>query len=294
MKRLIKAGATNQSLDLFVLDSSATDGSGLTGVTATTTSLACYYRVQPTGKATVLALVANSATGAHTDGGFAVIDGTNMPGWYRLDLHDTVVANTGMASLVVRGAASMAPVPIELQMVSFDPDDGVRLGLTSLPNAAADAAGGLPISDAGGLDIDTKLANTNEVTVARMGALTDWINGGRLDLLLDAIPTTAMRGTDNAALASVCTEARLAELDAANLPADVDAILLDTAEIGAAGAGLTAIPWNASWDAEVQSECTDAINALFTFTVAGLCDSNAKNMNDVAITGAGTAADPWT
>lgn len=31
----------------------------------------------------------------------------------------------------------------------------------------------------------------------------------------------AMRGTDNAALASVCTEARLAELDPVNLPADV-------------------------------------------------------------------------
>ena len=58
---------------------------------------------------------------------------------------------------------------------------------TALPAAAADAAGGLPISDAGGLDLDTKLANTNEVTAARMGALTDWINGGRLDLILDII-----------------------------------------------------------------------------------------------------------
>ena len=39
----------------------------------------------------------------------------------------------------------------------------------------------------------------DEITSARMATLTDWINGGRLDLLLDAIPTTAMRGTDNAA-----------------------------------------------------------------------------------------------
>lgn len=31
--------------------------------------------------------------------------------------------------------------------------------------------------------------------------------------------------------------------------------------IGAAGAGLTAVPWNAAWDAEVQSEATDALNA---------------------------------
>lgn len=58
---------------------------------------------------------------------------------------------------------------------------------TALPNAVADAAGGLVISDAGGLDIDTQLAATNEITAARMGALTDWINGGRLDLILDII-----------------------------------------------------------------------------------------------------------
>lgn len=72
----------------------------------------------------------------------------------------------------------------------------------------------------------------------------------------------AMRGTDSAALASVATETRLAELDAANIPSDVDAILVDTAEIGAAGAGLTAIPWNAAWDTEVQSEVDDALKVL--------------------------------
>jgi len=41
---------------------------------------------------------------------------------------------------------------------------------------------------------------------------------------ISAIPTTAMRGTDSAALASVCTETRLAELDAGNLPTDIAAI----------------------------------------------------------------------
>jgi len=58
---------------------------------------------------------------------------------------------------------------------------------TALPAAAANAAGGLPISTAGSLDLDAKLANTNEVTAARMGALTDWIDGNRLDLLLDSV-----------------------------------------------------------------------------------------------------------
>ena len=53
---------------------------------------------------------------------------------------------------------------------------------TALPAAAADAAGGLPISDAGGLDMDAILADTNELQ-------GDWVNGGRLDLLIDGIKT---------------------------------------------------------------------------------------------------------
>ena len=44
--------------------------------------------------------------------------------------------------------------------------------------------------------------STDRLTAVRAAVLTDWINGGRLDLLLDAIPTT-MVGTDNAFLASV-------------------------------------------------------------------------------------------
>jgi len=76
---------------------------------------------------------------------------------------------------------------IEGVVVAYDPYDAVRAGLTSLPNAAANAAGGLPVSAAGGLLLDTKLENTNEITAARMAVLTDLINGGRLDLLIDAI-----------------------------------------------------------------------------------------------------------
>lgn len=47
----------------------------------------------------------------------------------------------------------------------------------------------------------------------------------------------------------------------AQLWTKINDVLADTAEIGAAGAGLTAVPWNAAWDAEVQSECADAIAA---------------------------------
>lgn len=45
-------------------------------------------------------------------------------------------------------------------------------------------------------------------------------------------------------------------------------------DIGVAGAGLSAVPWNAAWDAEVQSEVEDGLNALgFTATVSGRIDA---------------------
>ena len=42
---------------------------------------------------------------------------------------------------------------------------------------------------------------------------------------------------------------------------DLATIEAVTTAIGATGSGLSAIPWNAAWDAEVQSECADALTA---------------------------------
>jgi hypothetical protein len=47
----------------------------------------------------------------------------------------------------------------------------------------------------------------------------------------------------------------------ASVSADIAAIEAQTDDIGAAGAGLTAVPWNPAWDAEVESEVTDALTA---------------------------------
>lgn len=58
------------------------------------------------------------------------------------------------ANLTVSGAID---VHLDWEVVSVNRNNAVRFGLSALPNAAADASGGLPISDAGGLDLDAKL-----------------------------------------------------------------------------------------------------------------------------------------
>ncbi len=66
------------------------------------------------------------------------------------------------------------------------------------------------------------------------------------------------------------------------IDSNVGAILVDTAEIGAAGAGLTAVPWNSTWDPEVQSECADALVAYDPATgaeIAALNDLSAAEVN---------------
>jgi hypothetical protein len=236
MGRIIKAGSTDQSIEIYIIDSS--DGTPETGVVFDTAGIDLKYRREG---ATVVSiteadLVTPALDDAHADGGFLAIGN----GSYRLDLPDAAVA-AGADSVVVFGTVTgMIVLPVTIQLVDVDLQDTIRAGLTALPAAAADAAGGLPISDAGGLDIDAKLAATNEVTAARMGALTDWIDGGRLDLLLDAIlldtGTTIDDLVDD-------LESRLGTPSDLGSGASIAANLADieaqTDDIGVAGAGLT-------------------------------------------------------
>lgn len=196
MKLNILKGSTDVTVYVFVQDSSSTTGAGLTGLLFNTASLAATF-ARPLTAAASLTLVTQTVTGAHTDGGFVEVSSSLLPGVYRLDLSDTIIAS-GVDSVVamLKGAANMAPLPLEIQLVSYDPNDAADLGLSNL----------------------------NATVSSRMAEASIDTTGGKVD---GVIANDDMRGTDSAALASVCTESRLAELDAANLPTDVAAI--DTA-----------------------------------------------------------------
>lgn len=270
---IVKKGSTDRSVPLAIVDSG--DGTPETGVVFNTSGIDLWYRREGEAVTSVTEATLAALTTAHTDGGFLHVG----HGVYRFDLPDAAFA-TGANYVDIGGTVTgMVVFGGRVRLVDYDPENAVRLGLTALPNAAADAAGGLPISDAGGLDLDAKLAATNEVTAARMGALTDWINGGRLDLLLDAaLADTNELQTDwaNGGRLDLILDARASQTSVDTIDDFLDA------EIAAILAAV---------DTEVAAIKTQTDK--LTFTVANQLDANIQSINDASLTGDGTSGTPW-
>jgi hypothetical protein len=142
--KLIKAiGATSEIWQIFIMDSSSSTGAGLAGLVFNSAGLTAYYHRDTDTTATAITLV-TMTVGTFTSSGFKEIDATNMPGWYQFCPPNAALASGAKScGFHLKGATNMAPLPIEVQLVAYNPEDAVRLGLTALPNAAAEAAGGL-------------------------------------------------------------------------------------------------------------------------------------------------------
>jgi len=184
-KREILAGVADQTIDLFIQDSSSTIGAGLAALAFNSASLVCYYRKGATGAATQLTLATQTVAGAHSDGGFVLINDTTMKGVYRLDLSDTMVATAGMLTIYLYGAANMAPVVAEIEVVSVNKFDAVRMGMTALPNAAAEAAGGLYTRGTGAGQINQAANGQVDANVTH-AAGTAWASGAITSSVLAA------------------------------------------------------------------------------------------------------------
>lgn len=144
---IIKAGSANQTIYVSLFDSSSTTGAKKTGLTYASSGLAASY-TRNGAAATAISVVTQTATGAWTSGGFAEVNSTNSPGLYRLDLPNAVVAtgaNTVIVSLTAGGTAGFVDTPTRIELVNYDPSDGQRLGLLSLPNANANFTSGLNV-----------------------------------------------------------------------------------------------------------------------------------------------------
>jgi hypothetical protein len=94
----------------------------------------------------------------------------------------------------------------------------------------------------------------NAAAIAQ-NAIDDDALAADVSTLVEAAVTSALGTYDP----PTNTEMEARTLLAANYATAASLATLTTT-VGAAGAGLTAVPWNAAWDDEVQSEATDALN----------------------------------
>ena len=150
-------------------------------------------------------------------------------------------------------------------------------------SAAADMTGdayarlGAPAGASVSADVAAVKSETAAIVADTNELQTDLTNGGRLDLILDGIledTGTTLDGkidTIDGNVDSILADTNELQTDWANggrLDLLIDAIKTITDAIGATGSGLSAVPWNAAWDSEVQSEVQDAITASSLPTAA--------------------------
>lgn len=132
-----KAGVTSKSVVLRII--SATDGTPVTTIVFNSAGIDLQYRRETAASTAITEATLAALTTAWSSGGFLHIGN----GYYRFDVPDAAFAS-GVDGVLIHGTVTGGVViGAYVQLVAYDPFDTVRLGLTALPNAAAEAAGGL-------------------------------------------------------------------------------------------------------------------------------------------------------
>jgi hypothetical protein len=150
----IVKGTTSYLCHVMAYDS----GSGDPKTGLSNSSMTCSY--MRAGATASTAATVNSITTLGTFAGSATaaalkeVNASTCPGLYEFQAPNNALAtgaNRVIFFLKDSGSSSVNPIQIELELVAVDLNDGVRAGLTALPNAAAGATSGLPI----GTDLTT-------------------------------------------------------------------------------------------------------------------------------------------
>jgi hypothetical protein len=180
-------------------------------------------------------------------------------GIYSCPIDATDTGTLGLLDVMVHESGAL-PVHQTYQVVTANwwdtmcSTDTLQADLTQMGGVAQSATDLKDFADAGYdpatnkvqgvVLVDTTTTNTDLVTAAAV--VNEWETQSQADPTGFHVNVLEVGGTSQTANDN---------------GADINAILIDTAVIGALGAGLTAIPWNSAWDTEVESEVTDALVA---------------------------------
>lgn len=212
-KQLVQINNTSRSEYIFIQDSSSTTGAGLTGLAFNTASLTAFRCIER-GAPVSISLVTQTPTGAYTSGGFCAVGGTDMPGLYRFDVPNDCFSTAGSDKVVImlKGATNMAPVLLEYQIVAFNPDDAVRLGLTAIPNVAQGTTGSLPTGNATGQV--TVVTNNDKTGYALSATQTFNVTGNITGNLSGSVGSVATGGITTGSFAAGAINAAAIATDA--------------------------------------------------------------------------------
>lgn len=168
-KLTVKTGSTSRLEHVFILDSASTTGAGKTALTNASVTMH-YFRP---GDSTPTAVTLSAGTLATwTSGGFVKVQDTDMPGVYEVGIPNAVFAAGANHAIVMIKGTGIAPVVLEYDLVAYDPLDGVRLGLTALPNAACSSNASLITSGTGTAQLSVSSGTVTTGAISN-GAITN-------------------------------------------------------------------------------------------------------------------------
>ncbi len=211
----IPMGTTSKIIQIPIFDSSSTVGAMLAGLVYNSGSLTGYYNREGAAGAATAITLATATKGTWATGGFIAVDGTNMPGWYELHIPDAALASGAKSvSIHLKGATNMVPVPVIIELTATSNQDAVRGGMTALPNANAEAAGGLYTRGTGAGQINQPANGQVDANTVKVG--------GTVQTAKDLGASATQTGD---------AYARLGSPAGASVSADVAAVKTDTGNI---------------------------------------------------------------
>lgn len=183
-----KAGAADRTVVIRIVDS--TDGTPETSVAYDTSGIDLKYWKLGANAVVDITEATQTVNGAHSDGGIVHVGN----GYYRLDLPDAATSTAGK-TIVFGTVTGMIVIGAVIDCVAYDPTDTVRLGLTALPNAAAEAAGGLFTRGTGAGQINQTvngLINSNLIDIAGAAVSTTTAQLGVNAVQINAVATSSV------------------------------------------------------------------------------------------------------
>ena len=259
MHYVVKKGTINFSVELYIIDN--TDGTPELGVVFDTSGIDLNYRREGSALVTVTEATLAALTTAHSDGGFKEIGN----GRYRFDLPDAAFA-TGKQNVTIGGTITgMIVMPVLCQLVDYDPEDSVRLGLTALPNAAAEASGGLYTQGSGSGQIaqdSSGRINTNLVAISSSTSYVSTLN--------TALADYSSYGYFNANVYAINTSA--------SYVSTMDSFFSDYMSNGYVTANVAYISGSASYVSYLDTICSDYSSGYLNANVAAI-SSNTGNVS---------------